>query len=189
VSRHTRCAVLHCDVLHCTVLSSCTLSSVSMCGLSCCCCTSHAVQHALIPCARALPAAARFSPESSGRIAAVRAAWRPASACRRRLLRVHAANAHGASPVEPTCIEHNQPTSQASALPLRRHRCAAAAIVSTGAKLVVPAVLVRRARRSRPRFKVRVSFCAICKSVSARALRCSALCSAHVLCPVCHCVV
>jgi hypothetical protein len=146
--------------------------------LCCCCCTSHAVQNALIPCARACAACRchrQFAPESSGRIAAVRAAWRPASACRRRLLRVHAANAHGASPVEPTCIEHNQPTSQASALPLRRHRCAAAAIVSTGAKLVVPAVLVRRARRSRPRPKVRVPFCAICMCVSAHALRCAAL--------------
>jgi hypothetical protein len=69
----------------------------------------------------------------------------------------------------------SQPTSQASALPLHRHRCAAAAIVSTGAKLFVPTVLVRRARRSRPRPTVRVPFCAICMRVSAHALLCAAL--------------
>jgi hypothetical protein len=162
--RHTtqlRCALLFassvCASRHmlCTALCSCTLSSVPVCGLSCCCCTSHAVQNALIPCARAC-AACRcpviavctrviWQDRRRARRLAARERSPPplaARACRQRSRR---------SPCRADAerTSFNQPI-QTSALPLRRHRCAAAAIVSTGAKLVVPAVLVRRASQQPP---------------------------------------
>jgi hypothetical protein len=189
VSRHMRCAALHCAQLMYPVQCASVWSELLLLYKPCCTACPIPLR------VRALPAAApssQFSPKSAGRIAAVRAAWRPASACRRRLLRVHAANAHGARPVKPTQRVHhstNKPSVSSTVAPTplrgRRHRFHRRQALRSGR-----ACAAREAQPPAACYPttVCIHICVICLCISAHALCCTVLSSCALSnVPVCCC--